>query len=259
MNVIALDVETTGFSPRTDRITELCIADLDSGEQLFHSYFYPERDIPMEVQEKTRITNEMVRLSPPFRISAKTIAEIVSSAEAIVGYNPAFDRGMLASEFARVEQEVRWPILVCCKRLWDIHEPKEERKLQNAYKRFVDETGFEGAHGARLDVAATRAVFLAQRARFGLEAIAWADLDPEARTWFGPSNHLVWSDGVLTVNFGKNRGTPVHDVDIGFWRWLVDKVDFPEHVKRLGDWIIYVRSGRATRDEVTAWAREVEA
>jgi uncharacterized protein (DUF3820 family) len=36
-------------------------------------------------------------------------------------------------------------------------------------------------------------------------------------------------DGQLIMNFGKWKGKPIVDVDVGMWRWITER-DFPDHV-----------------------------
>jgi hypothetical protein len=162
---------------------------------------------------------------------------------------------MIAAEISRNGGVVKWPVLICTKRLWDLHEPKEHRNLQNAFKRFVDPNGFEGAHGAVPDTIACGRVLKSQIKLFGLEGKSWTDYDPDQRQWWGPTDHFIVKNGVLVMNFGKNKGTPVHLVEKSFWRWLVEK-DFPEYVKRLADYLVHIAKPNITGEELLAWANE---
>lgn len=252
MRAIVLDTETTGFNPQFDRVIEVCIIDYETDEVLVHSYVHPNMPIPPRITEITGITDDMVKDAPRFLDIAPPIAQYIAGAEAMIGHNPWFDRTMLSAEFHRTIGGVNFPRLVCTKRTWDIHEPKEERHLQNAFKRFVDRAGFAGAHGALADTRAARAVMRAQRREFGLEDVAWEQMDPEQTRWVGPSNHVIAVDGILVFNVGKNKGVPCHSIDAGFWRWLVTK-DFPDHVKELADFLTLVRPG-ISGEELYGWA-----
>ncbi len=252
MSAIVLDCETTGFNPHEDRITEIAIVNFDDGLTLLHTLINPQRPISEEITRITRIDNELVKDSPTFADVAGDIAQILGSADAFIGHNPYFDRGFLSCEFARCGISPRFPLLICTKRIWDIYEPREERHLMNAFKRFVSREGFENAHGALQDTRATRAVARAQLEEFELMTKKWDEIDPEQTKWWGPSNHVIIVDGVLVFNVGKNKGTPCHAVEKSFWRWLLEK-DFPEHVKTLADYLTVVRP-EISPEELYSWA-----
>ncbi len=243
MTAIVLDTETTGLNPATSRVIEIAVVDFNSGAVLLKTYFDPECPIPEEITKITGITDEMVAGAPKFADFAADLRKLIEEAEVVIGYNPNFDKGMIDSEYARISDNnppVLWPQLVDPKRLWDVYEPRESRHLQNAYKRFVDQKGFEGAHGALADTNATRDVLMMQLHTFDLGKVAWGDMDPERKNWFGASHHILWTendyavsglpgDKRLMVNFGKHKGLPVIEVDSGFWRWVSER-DFPDHV-----------------------------
>lgn len=240
---LVLDTETTGLVAATSRIIEIAIADFETGSVLFHSYIDPETHIPEIITGITGIDNSTVLHAPKWREVDSQVASIIQSADAIIGYNPSFDKGMISAEHARLTDtlDISWPQLIDPRRIWDVFEPREKRSLVNAYRRFVDKGGFEGAHGALKDTMATRDVLLAQVDHFGLRdetgaIIPWADMDPERKSWFGPTEHVLLKvDGHhtegprLLCNFGKNSGKPVHEIELGFWRWVMDR-DFPDHV-----------------------------
>lgn len=252
-DAIVLDVETTGFSPQENRVIEIAIVAFTTGDVLFHSHINPEQVISEEITKLTGITNEMVANAPKFRDVGGRIAMHVREAPVVIGHNPWFDRGMISAEFVRNGIIVQWPTLICTKRTWDVYEPRESRDLQNAFKRFVDKEGFEGAHGALADTLATRRVLHSQIETFNLKDKTWEEFDPEQKKWLGPSNHILLLDGILVLNFGKNKGTPCHKIEKSFWKWLVDK-DFPEHVKKLGDFMVYVARAGITGEELASWA-----
>jgi len=253
MTAIVLDTETTGFSHIDDRITEIAIVEYESELLLLHSFVNPLRDIPPKITEITGISGETVASAPTFHDISKQVADIIMKADAVIAHNPWFDQRMITAELKRSNLEVIWPTLICTKRIWDIYEPRTERHLTNAYKRFVDNRGFDGAHGALADTNATLAVLRSQIATFEeLQNKEWSQFDPEQKTWYGPSNHVVWSGGVLLCNFGKYKGIPVHEIDAGYWRWLSDQ-DFPEHVKELGDYIQLVAID-ISAERIATWA-----
>lgn len=255
MRALVLDCETTGYNPNVNRVIELAITDFNTGETLVHTYFNPEVPIPVDIVALTKITDEMVADAPLFESHAVMIATIIRDSEVVIGYNPMFDRGMISGELRRCGQTTTWPLLICGKRLWDIYEPRDKRDLTNAYRRFVNDAGFDGAHGAMPDTLATAQVVREQLRQFELGDKSWRELDPEQATWWGPSNHVVWRDDVLVLNFGKNKGTPLTAIDRGYWQWIRNQ-EFPDHVKMVGDYLIDVRKTRPTDEELATWARD---
>lgn len=263
--VIVLDTETTGFSPVRDRVIEVAVLDFNTGEVLIDTKLNPQMPIPPDSTLVHGITDEMVADAPLFASIVVQLASLISQSEAVIGYNPWFDRNMINGEFQRYNSRasapdrdgsfeslaVNWPTLVCAKRTWDIHEPKEKRHLQNAFKRFVNKDGFEGAHGALADARATRSVYFEQQSLFKLVGVPWNELDPEQKRWVGPSDHLVVDDGIVKINFGKHQGKDCFAVERGYWSWISSS-DFPEHVRAVAAEIL---SGRCkTAQELYSFA-----
>ena len=91
-----LDLETTGISFRTEKITEIGIMKVKNGEVIdeFSTFVNPEKPIPQKVIDVTHITDDMVKDAP-------TIDEILPKAlefigdSVIVAHNADFDVGFL--------------------------------------------------------------------------------------------------------------------------------------------------------------------
>jgi DNA polymerase-3 subunit epsilon len=95
-----VDIETTGGSPRKERITEIAVFIFD-GEQIvdeFCSLVNPERNIPYYITNLTGITNEMVAEAPKFYEIAKQIVEITEG-KTFVAHNAKFDYSFIRQEF----------------------------------------------------------------------------------------------------------------------------------------------------------------
>ncbi len=98
-----LDIETTGGSPKTEKITEIAIYFHD-GEKVVDEWstlLNPEKTIPYFITGLTGITNEMVANSPRFFEVAKEIVERTEN-HTIVGHNVAFDYSFIKSEFKKL-------------------------------------------------------------------------------------------------------------------------------------------------------------
>ncbi len=97
-----LDLETTGISFITERITEVGIIKIKNGEIIdtFETFVNPEKHIPEEVQEITHITDEMVKDSETIdKILPKIIDFIGDSV--VVTHNTDFDISYLKYNYEK--------------------------------------------------------------------------------------------------------------------------------------------------------------
>jgi len=95
-----LDVETTGGSPKRERIIEIAIIKTD-GEKIIDRYetlVNPEKNIPPFVSQLTGITNQMVEQAPLFENIAEKIDDFTKECT-IVAHNAHFDYGFIKNEF----------------------------------------------------------------------------------------------------------------------------------------------------------------
>ncbi len=91
-----LDLETTGFSFRTEKITEVGIMKVKNGEVIdeFSCFVNPEKPIPQRVIEVTHITDDMVRNAETIETVMPKIIEFVGDS-VLVAHNADFDIGFL--------------------------------------------------------------------------------------------------------------------------------------------------------------------
>lgn len=98
-----IDIETTGGSPKFNKIIEVAIVTFD-GTQVVDTYetlINPDRHIPPFITSLTGITNDMVKNSPQFHEVAATIIEKTED-KIFVAHNVNFDYGFIKNEFSEL-------------------------------------------------------------------------------------------------------------------------------------------------------------
>jgi DNA polymerase-3 subunit epsilon len=106
MNYAILDIETTGGSPKNERITEIAIF-IHNGSKIideFCTLINPEKNIPYFITGLTGINNELVADAPKFFEVARKIVEITDNC-IVVGHNVQFDYSFIQSEFRQLGYE----------------------------------------------------------------------------------------------------------------------------------------------------------
>ena len=93
---VAVDVETTGLSPKTDRIIEIGAVKVENGvvTDCFSQLINPKRHVGEFVEQLTGITDVMLRDAPPI---GQVLPEFLDfcGAYPLVGHNILFDYGFL--------------------------------------------------------------------------------------------------------------------------------------------------------------------
>ncbi len=98
-----IDTETTGGSPRFEKITEIAVF-IHDGNQILEEYctlINPEKHIPAHITSITGITNEMVEHAPKFYEVARKIVELTEGC-IFVAHNVSFDYNFIRSEFKQL-------------------------------------------------------------------------------------------------------------------------------------------------------------
>ncbi|CAA9580300.1 MAG: Excinuclease ABC subunit C [uncultured Thermomicrobiales bacterium] len=99
---VAVDVETTGLKPTTQRVIEIAAVRFRDGVETgrFETLLNPGRRIPKFIVELTRITDTDVAEAPPFEEIAELFLEFLGPS-LVVGHNVRFDLGFLDQELRR--------------------------------------------------------------------------------------------------------------------------------------------------------------
>lgn len=93
---VVFDIETTGLSAMTCKITEIGAVLVQKGEVLkvFSTFVNPEGHIPEEITELTGITDDMVSDAPSQGDAVKAFIEFVGK-RTVVAHNANFDMGFI--------------------------------------------------------------------------------------------------------------------------------------------------------------------
>ncbi|MBQ6136337.1 MAG: 3'-5' exonuclease [Kiritimatiellae bacterium] len=237
--LIVFDIESTGLSPRRDRIVELAAVKLmpDGSEVEKCWLLNPTVPIPKETSDIHGITDDIVRDCPTFADAAAEIFEFFEGCD-LSGFNAdRYDIPCLEEEFARVGMN----FASSSRRHVDEHRRyhrREPRDLSAAVQFYLGRD-HAGAHGAEADAKATLEVLKAQMERYPGLPQTTAAMD-EYLVPHDPLNAdrmgmLRWRDGELCVNFGKKKGVPLKKLwldEPNFLRWIV-KGDFDAEVRMI--------------------------
>ena len=263
--LVIFDLETTGLDIVRDRVIQISYIKVspDGKEDRVNLFVNPERQIPVEVEQLTGITNDDVKDAPTFKSIAKTLENDFKGCD-FCGFNSNhFDVPMLAEEFLRAG--IDFDFGKC--RLIDaqtIFHKMERRNLAAAYKFYCGrkmEDDFV-AHKADQDTEATYRVLMAQLDMYEPgrqeepERQLRNDMDELAEVSKTNDNvdfagRIVWkdllgSDGKPLLgkdgkprrhevfNFGKYKGWDVTEIlrkDSGYYSWMLSG-DFPNNTKQ---------------------------
>ncbi len=105
-----LDIETTGISKLTERITEFGIMKVKNGEVIdtFECFVNPEKHIPERVSEITNITDDMVKDAETIDVVLPKVIEFCKDTT-IVAHNASFDVGFIRENARRLGLEFNYP------------------------------------------------------------------------------------------------------------------------------------------------------
>ena len=237
--LVVFDIESTGLSPRKDRIIELAaIKVMPDGSEIERCWLLnPTVPIPKETTDIHGISDEIVKDCPTFADKAREIFAFFDGCD-LSGFNAdRFDVPCLEEEFARVglnfASSTRRHVDV--QRIYHRMEPRD----LSAAVRYYLGRDHAGAHGAEADTRATLEVLKAQMAKYETLPQTTAEMD-EFLAPHDPLNAdrmglLRWKNGELTVNFGKKKGESLKRLllnEPNFLRWVI-KGDFDTEVRMI--------------------------
>lgn len=235
--IVFFDLETTGIDVYRDKIVQIgAIKIMPDGTKTEYEWIVnPQMPIPKGASDVHGITDEMVKDAPTLGDIAQELATLFDNVD-LGGYNIRnFDIPLLRAELHRIGLKIDFESakVVDGMSIFKIQEP---RTLAAAYKKYCGKDLVD-AHDAIADIRATLAVVEGQ-----LDAYEELPKDADGIHEFCfPSNpnaydaegKLIFVDGELTINFGKNRGKKLQTLsmeDPGYLEWILHG-SFSENVK----------------------------
>lgn len=234
-SLAVLDLETTGLDPEKDRIVQiaLTIHYVNRDPIAWSSLINP--GIPILNTKNHSICDADVVDKPTFERVAPALAPKLLNVD-FCGYNVDFDIRFIRAGFKR--HNVDWPWSGFVIDPLHIYRMRHGHTLTNAYKRYVDPAGFQGAHDAGNDVRATEQVLVAQLNEYQDLPRTVKDLSsfcfPHPENAVDKAGKFVWVGKDCAFNFGaKHRGKLLKDPSVrSYLRWM-STADFADDVMEI--------------------------
>lgn len=113
-----LDVETTGLSPKTNKVIEIGLVKVEEGKitETFSSFINPQSYLPKEITKLTGITEDDLYDAPLFADLIFQFNQFIGNS-IIVAHNSQFDTSFLKAEYQRSEENFLDNPVLCTLRL----------------------------------------------------------------------------------------------------------------------------------------------
>lgn len=134
---VLLDLETTGTTPTSDRITEIGLIRYENGIEVgrWNTLINPEASISPFIQRLTGITQDMVENAPTFSAVRDILLDWLDNA-VLCAHNVRFDYGFLKNEFKRIGITFQKKLLCTVKLSRKLYPQHEKHSLDAIIERF---------------------------------------------------------------------------------------------------------------------------
>ncbi|MFH0735968.1 MAG: exonuclease domain-containing protein [bacterium] len=155
-----LDVETTGLSPKTNRVIEIGLVKIKDEKvtDSFRSFFNPFCQLPTAITKLTGITDDDLYDAPTFSDLIFQINQFIGDS-IIIAHNSQFDISFLQSEYLRAEENfVPNPVLCTLKLSRKLFPFLESKSLKDVGKHL--QIRHKDLHRALSDATLTAKIFI---------------------------------------------------------------------------------------------------
>jgi DNA polymerase-3 subunit epsilon len=133
--LIFIDLETTGASAATDRITEIGLVEVSAGSvNSWSSLVNPGIPIPHFIQQLTGIDDMMVRDAPSFAQLQNALLQRLNGA-LFIAHNAHFDHGFLRNAFAESDHHLQCDVLCTVKLSRKLFPAESKHNLDTLIER----------------------------------------------------------------------------------------------------------------------------
>jgi len=131
-----VDLETTGATATSDRITEIGIVEVDADGTVreWQQLVNPGTRISPFIENLTGISNAMVAAAPPFAEVAEEVLRRLRG-RLFIAHNARFDYGFLKNEFKRTGVDFRAPVLCTVKLSRTLYPEFKRHSLDSLIER----------------------------------------------------------------------------------------------------------------------------
>jgi DNA polymerase III subunit epsilon len=214
---VLLDLETTGGTPVSSRITEIAAVRVEHGVEVarWSSLINPDCSIPYFIQQLTGIDDEMVQNAPRFEKVSEQLLQLLDGA-VLVAHNVRFDHSFLLHEFERMGVALRVKTLCTVRLSRKLYPQHKGHGLDAIMQRHGLST--MARHRAMGDVDVVQSWLRVATAELGAQVVqaqalallqGSAVVPPQLETEIAsvpntPGVYLFYGDGPLPLYVGKS-------------------------------------------------------